>query len=322
MFNKYWREYPFGMQIAQLLIMLFIFAFSINAIAQLIVPSLMGVSLTAVQSINADSEPQVRIAFFIIQAISSAAIFIAVPLLFTYLTHPRVKQYLNLVKPKKQIQWFWVIVIAFSSIPVVSGIASLFDMIPLPETLEASKKAFMEQQKGYLNLQTSGEFVTAFLVMSIIPAIGEELMFRGLIMRFFAKKMKNIFWPILFSSTLFSLIHGNVIGFVSIIIAGMTLAYVYYLTGSLILSMFTHFIVNGTQIAVSYFGRNNEAITSFTSSNEMPWALFIGSCVVFLLSFFMLSKNKTPLPNNWTDDFNEQELAELNNNQFPNQNIS
>lgn len=310
------------MQIFQLLIMLFIFLGVTVFVAGLIVPTVLGVSVTSIDQITVDSSSKVRIAFFVMQIVASAVLFIAVPLLFSYSTHPRIKEYLNLVQPKKQVQWFWVALIAFSSIPVVGGVASLFDMIPLPESLNVAKETFLQKQKAYLNMQTPGELIAAFIAVAIIAPIGEELMFRGVVMRFMAKKMKPVFWPILLSSILFSLIHGNVVGLISIVIAGMTLGYVYYLTGSLILSMFVHFIVNGTQILVSYLGRDNEAITSVMDSNNMPWPLFIGGCVLFIVSFYMLSKNKTPLAKNWTDDFNEEELAALNDNHFPNQNIN
>lgn len=131
-------------------------------------------------------------------------------------------------------------------------------------------------------------------------------------MRYIGKGFKGrIFWPILLSSIIFSVIHGNVVGLISIVIAGMVLGYIYYLTGSLLLSMFAHFIVNGTQVAIAYFGRGNESVASYMESNEIPWPAFIAGCVLFVFSFYKLIQNKTPLADNWTDDFNADELAAI-----------
>ena len=312
MFNKHLRESPIGIQLVILLMLLGMGILIFSLLGAAIAGSVPGASVDSLQNLTVNSTANERIAFFLAQGIASAGLFIVPAVVFVLKVHPRPKEYLNLRPAQKPSQTLWVVLVAIFSIPVVSGIASLIDMIPLSEGLEASKSSFQESQKAYMNMQTTGEFVTAFIVMSIIAAVGEELTFRGLLMRFFAKRSKGkIFWPIFLSSIIFSVIHGNVVGLVSIVIAGMVLGYIYYYTGSLLLSMLAHFIVNGTQITVSYLGRNNEDITAVMESNDMPWPIFIGGCILFIFSFYKLSQSKTPLPNNWTNDFSDAELAAI-----------
>lgn len=311
MFNKYWREYPWFFQLIQFVLLVFICVAFFSVMIAFVVPLMTNVQISEIQKIVYDSKPNVRIAFLLFQGFSQLFVFLIPCAMFAYAVHPRPLQYLGITQPANNAHWWIVLLIAISAIPVVSGIAGLFDQIPLTAKLEAKKATFATQQKAMLNLQTAGEFITAFIVMGIIAPIGEEFLFRGIMMKFAAKKMVgNIFWPILLTAVFFAMVHGNVVGFVSLVISGLILGYVYYFTGSLVLSMFTHFIVNGSQVLLMYFGRNNEAMTKMMETNETPWGIFIAGIAVFIFSFYLLWKNRTPLPVNWTTDFTQEELEQ------------
>ncbi|MCB0698506.1 MAG: CPBP family intramembrane metalloprotease [Chitinophagales bacterium] len=312
MFNRYWREYTWFMQLVQFVLVFFISLTFFSVVALYLAPMLTGVSIEQIQNISESSSPQVRIGFLTFQGIAHLGMFTLSVAMFVYALHPRPLEYLNIKGAGKSDQWLWVGVLALATIPVISGLASLIDMIPLSDSLEKSKETFEAQQNGILNLTTVPEYISAIIVMSILPAVGEELLFRGIMMRFASKKMVgSIFWPILLSSVFFAMIHGNVLGLIPILIAGMVLGYVYYLTGSLVLAMYAHWIVDFTQVSLVYFGRNNEQISKLSETNEMPMGLFAVGLIVFVLAFYMLWKNKTPLPKTWTNDFTTQELEEI-----------
>lgn len=319
MFNKYWREFPWFLQLVQFVLLFFVCLAFFAFLATYLTPILTGVNIEDIQNIRFDSSSKSRIAFYIFQGLAHIGMFTISVALFAYATHPRPLEYLNLTSAKKPIQWLWVLLLALGAIPMMSGIASLFDMIPLSESLELSKADFATKQKAYLNMQTPAELITGLIVFGIIPAIGEELLFRGVMMKFAAKKMVgSIFWPIILSSVFFATMHGNVVGFISLMIAGMILGYVYYLTGSLLLSIFAHLVVNSTQVIISYVGRGNEDVEAFMNSNDIPWGLFIGGTLLFAGAMYMLWRDRTPLPPTWTSDFNHEELIEKENEQNDN----
>lgn len=312
MFNKYWREYPWFFQLVQFVLLVFVCLSFFAIVTIFLLPMVTGVKPEDIQSFSIDSPPSIRIAIFTYNAVSQLGIFLIPSALFAYAVHPRPLQYLGVRKPQRSIHWIIVAVLALAAIPTVSGIAMLFDMIPLSEGLEASKVKFEAQQKALLNITTPGEFITAMLTVALIAPIGEELLFRGIMMRFAAKKMiGSIFWPIALTAVLFGSMHGNVVGLPSLIISGMLLGYIYYLTGSLVLSMFAHAIVNGSQAAIIYLGRNNTELVQMMESNDIPWGLFLGGVVVFIASFYWLWKERTPLPQDWTSDFTPEELQQL-----------
>ena len=115
-------------------------------------------------------------------------------------------------------------------------------------------------------------------------------------------------FPVLLTAGVFALAHSQVYGLISIFLAGVLLAVIYNLTGSLWCSILAHLFFNGTQIILSYAGNNNAAIKQYMNNTEIPYYLVIGGAAVFCISFYLLIKNKTPLPPNWTNDYTIAEL--------------
>lgn len=311
MFNRYWREYPWFFQLIQYVLLVFICFSFFTIIIIFLLPAITGVDASALATLSVDSPPAIRIGTFVVNTAAHLGIFFIPSALFAYAAHPRPLQYLGLLKPQRNVHWLIVFLLALASLPVSSGIAGLFDQVPLSAGLEASKAKFAEQQKALLNITTAGEFIAAMVMVAIVAPIGEELLFRSIMFRFAAKKMVgNIFWPIMLTAVLFGSIHFNVVGFPSLVLAGLILGYIYYLTRSLWLSIFAHSIINGTQAILIYFARDNKELMLMMESNETPWGLFIGGIILFIASFYWLWATRTPLPPGWTNDFSPEELQQ------------
>lgn len=100
----------------------------------------------------------------------------------------------------------------------------------------------MQQQEDLGVNQLSGTFdylIYAFLVVIIVP-IKEELLFRGILYRFFESKYPRYgFWlGLITSSLVFGLLHFGVE--VSAIVMGATFVILYWLTKSLVTPMLLH----------------------------------------------------------------------------------
>lgn len=311
MFNKYWREYPWFFQLFQFVLLVFICTTFFGLLISYTVPLITGVQLTEVSGITYNSGAKLRITAFIYNAVVNLAAFGIPCALFAYAVHPAPLQYLGIRPVANNIHWLIVLLLSLAAIPVISGMAGLIDHVPLSGDLQKMKETFAQQQKAIMNLQTPAEFIAALLMGALVAPIAEELFFRGVMMKFAAKRITgSIFWSVLISGVFFAFMHGNVVGFIPLLVSGMMLGYIYYLTGSLVLSIFSHFVVNATQICLIYFGRNNDELQRMMDSNETPWGLFTAAIVVFAASFYWLWKMKTPLPNNWTEDFSPAELQQ------------
>ena len=80
--------------------------------------------------------------------------------------------------------------------------------------------------------------------------IFEEWLCRGMVLRGLLTKMKPG-WAIVVSALFFAVIHANPWQALNAFLIGLMMGYVYYKTGSLILTMVIHFVNNGTSVILS-----------------------------------------------------------------------
>ena len=305
--NRYWREYPLFLQSVLLLLMIFSFTSFFFAISQLIIPKATGVAIADLQNINETSPKSFIDAALWLQAITATGIFLLPALLFAYLTHPRPASYLGLRKPGKVVHWILVPIVMVGAVIIFLLINSLFQKLNWSADLKDLQEKHDNTVKAFLNMNSFTDFLKAFAIMAILPAVSEELIFRGILMRLVHKRSHRIGIAIAVSSLVFAIVHYDPAGLVAIFCAAILLGGIYYLTGSLWLSIFAHLLNNGLQIILLYFGSENKAIKTLMEGNELPQAIVIAGVALFAASFYLLWKNRTPLPDDWSDDFAGEE---------------
>jgi hypothetical protein len=97
--------------------------------------------------------------------------------------------------------------------------------------------------------QISDNGVAGFITISIFAPFFEEIFCRGIILRGLLKTMspaKAILW----SAFMFGVMHMNPWQAVPAILVGILMGWLYYKTGSLLLTMFVHFVNNTTSFVV------------------------------------------------------------------------
>jgi membrane protease YdiL (CAAX protease family) len=136
------------------------------------------------------------------------------------------------------------------------------------------------------NLSPVGFFFT-FIVVAVIPAIGEELMFRGLIQNEFRRAINNPHAAIWISSIIFSAFHMQFMGFVPRVLLGAVLGYLYYWSGNLWVPVLAHFFNNGVQLIGLYLYQKGIITFDIESTDSAPWPVVAGAAMltIFLLFF-------------------------------------
>jgi membrane protease YdiL (CAAX protease family) len=306
------------MQLIQFVLMIFIFLGFTSALLYAI-PNITGISAGDIASVSENSPRSHISAALWVQALSSLFVFTLPVLLFAYSTHPRPKQYLGLRSPGKAIHWPLVILIMLSLLPVLIYIAGLLGQIDFGEKAKELQEQNDRMMKAFLSIKNLTQLLVSFIVLAIIPAVGEELLFRSVLMRFAAKRSRTMVFPIVVSALMFALMHTNPQGMFSIFAAGVVLALIYYLTGSLWCSILAHLFHNGLQVVLMYISLSNGMLKNIVQEDNIPIQYALIGLVVFVASLYLLWKNRTPLPATWSNDFNADELEEL---QRENNNIS
>lgn len=291
-------------------------AFTLTAfsavVVQSIFPKITGLSIAAIQDITTESSNVQKSAFLWMQGIVSVFGFLVPPLVFAYLSTPRVKSYLGIKLPNNPLHIILAITMMLGAMPILLEIAGLIKNINLGSANDAAQNKIEQITEALLDIKSAGQLVQVLLVMAVIPGIGEELFFRGVLLRFGHQRAGRMVLPIIISSLIFAAVHGTPYNLVSIAIAGALLCLVYYWSGSLVTGMIAHMVYNGSQIYLSYVAKSDESLNALTKSNHMPPAILITGIIVFAVSIFAFWKTRNTLPANWSANFTPEEIQAKN----------
>jgi len=119
-------------------------------------------------------------------------------------------------------------------------------------------------------LDNVGELVLALMVIAVLPAIGEELVFRGLIQKQLQNVTGNPHLAIAISAFLFSAIHMQFFGFVPRFFLGLLFGYLFLWSGNLTISIVAHFVNNGFAVLGMYFYQRGVHEFDMESTDSMP----------------------------------------------------
>lgn len=308
---RYFRTYPWGMQLMLFLLMSFTFMAGIGAITLSVFTKMTGFAVSQLSGITPQSPTALIHAFVTLQGLQNLFVFLVPAAVFAYLSTPRPAEYLGLRKPASPMHLLLSILLMAGAMPLLLLIQTAMQQFNFGADVKTAHEAQMKMNEAIMMMPTFGDFLRTFVVMSIIPGIGEELFFRGVMMRFVKKKSRGMLVPMLFTAAVFSYSHANVYGYLSIFLAGSLLAGLYYFTGSIWCSIAGHIFFNGFQVVLSYMGRSNATIKAFVDSDTVPVYYAIGGAVVFVAAALLLAKTRTPLKPGWTDDYTPAELAAM-----------
>jgi uncharacterized protein len=307
---KYLRYYPWGLQILLFLLMIITMMGFASTMLFVLLPKFTGFNPAQLEGVTEQSSPVLINASLMAQGILNAAIFLLPAVLFAYLSTPRPAAYLGLRAPGKTTQMVLVVLIMIGALPMLNLLESLVGLINFGPKIKAEQAANDAMMGAFMNMSGTAAFLRAFIVLAVIPAVGEELFFRGVLMRFARKYSRSMVFPVIFSAVVFSYSHTNIYGYLSIFLAGVLLAVIYNITGSIWCSIVAHLVFNGTTLLVASLSGTNVALKTFLESKGGITSMVIGGTIIFCVAFYLLLRNKTPLPNNWTDDFTPAELSQ------------
>ena len=137
------------------------------------------------------------------------------------------------------------------------------------------------------------EMIFVILVVSVTPAICEEVFFRGFTQKSFEYSMKP-FWAILITSVAFALYHFNPYGLLALTMLAAYLGFSAYLSNSILIPIILHFLNNFISV-IAYFIWGSEELmnTSIVNPEEFiaHFFSFILLSILFFLFLFYIKKN-------------------------------
>ena len=261
-----------------------------------------GINMLALQEMNEhlDSPAFLRALEFL-QIVQALGLFIVPVMVFSWLTEKNLVSYPGLNQGVPIISIISVFALILAAQPIINWMAEWNSKMTLPVSLHAIQDwmKYAEEEaatltEAFLTIKTPIDFVIVFIMVAVLPAIGEEMLFRGVIQKLLKEWLKNAHLAIFISAFLFSALHMQFFGFVPRLLLGMLLGYLLEWSGSLWLPVAAHFINNGSAVILSYFqkqGKLNFDPDKIGTGENSTFMLIVCLAIVSLL-IVRLSKTK------------------------------
>jgi hypothetical protein len=203
----------------------------------------------------------------------------------------------------KYINGFQVIIgflIMFSANLMAEPLAdlskSLVAHLPKLNALALSlENAYNEQVQMFSAVNGGVDFLLSLFIMALLPALFEEVFFRGVIQNLLTNWWKKPILAILITSILFSLVHGSVYLFLSRIILGFALGLMYHKSKNIWVNIIAHFLNNGIIVTMMfvYSLQHKKIDVNEVELKTEWWFLFVSvGCLIVLFKLFdKYSKN-------------------------------
>ncbi|MFN0032433.1 MAG: type II CAAX prenyl endopeptidase Rce1 family protein [Flavobacteriales bacterium] len=160
----------------------------------------------------------------------------------------------------------------------------------------AAPKEQAAEQLTEVMLTSSNGWDTGITIVSIalLPAVCEELLFRGVLQPLLAKAFRNIHLAIWVSAALFSAIHMQFYGFLPRMLMGALLGYLVVWSGSLWTSMLAHAANNTLAIVtfMTYHSLNGEELSA--DSGGVLFNYILSFALFGLATYYLSNRSKWP----------------------------
>jgi len=246
-----------------------------------------------------------------IQVVNQFGIFIIPAFVFAYLENRRIPEFLKLDKTIDLKSFVLTTLVIFTVLPFTHWLLTINQNLRLPEFLgwletwmKENEEAAAKLTEAFLKTESlSGLFVN-ILIVGVLAAVGEELLFRAVLIRLFNNWFKNIHLAVIVSALLFSAFHLQFYGFLPRFMLGLLFGYLFIWSGTIWLPVLAHFLNNASAVVVYYLfnvGTITTDAEEFGATDD--WAILglslMGSlALLWGINYFERNKTEKPDKNN------------------------
>lgn len=172
-----------------------------------------------------------------------------------------------------------------ASIPVMNALVQICELLPWPPQVLAEEAE--NQRTINLMIGNSGVANTllALCVVAVLPALCEELFFRGALQNLLRSKPMSAHLAVWLAAICFSLLHAQPVGFIPRILLGAGFGYVAFWSGSLWTAIACHMLNNALVVITQQAGMNPDALGLSTP------ALSVASAIMTAAGLYIIWRN-------------------------------
>jgi membrane protease YdiL (CAAX protease family) len=253
--------------------------------------TILGMAIwTVLASGNVDSVGSLKL----LQLVQSIGVFVLPPFVLAYLCYHDPLNFLHLDKKIKWTNIAFVVVFMIVIIPFINLLGDLNQKLVLPKAfaaledmMKASEKQAGQLTEKLLNVHSVPALFYNIFLIAMIPALGEELFFRGALQGVFRQKI-NVKVAIWVAALIFSAIHFQFYGFVPRMLLGAFFGYLLIWSENIWLPVAAHFTNNGIAV-IFYYLKNNGFEVVDIDAVGVGGTLWVGciSGVMAMLGFYL-----------------------------------
>jgi uncharacterized protein len=224
------------------------------------------------------------------QGLQSAGLFLLPPVFLAFLWSKRPFDYLQLNKTPAFPVMLLIVLLMIAVIPLVNFVGDLNSRIEFPafardilESIRQMETRATEITEKMLTADHAGQLAVNLLIVAVLPSIGEELYFRGIIQRLLHDRWGGhvAVWV---AAILFSAFHFQFFGFVPRLLLGAMMGYLLLWTGSMWAPVLAHFLNNGFAVLYFYFKSRVELpVNPEEAGNLESWWMIVPAAALVLI---------------------------------------
>jgi hypothetical protein len=237
------------------------------------------------------TDPELVPALRVMQVLQAIGMLILPAYIYLWVSSSwaRVKALFDFPKRQPVLIGLVIFMVAF---PFINYLAQWNSSLELPSDIGDWMRS-KEEQAGaitamFLDMPSIGHLLFNIFMIAMLPALGEELIFRGVIQRGIHRFSGNPHVAIWLAAILFSAIHFQFLGFVPRMLMGAALGYLFFWSGNLWYPIIAHFANNGLAVVLAYgiqHGSIDEEIEMAGMDNAGMAAFSLAFCLMLLYLF-------------------------------------
>lgn len=236
------------------------------------------------------------------QVVQSIGLFIIPPIIIGWLFNGKISEYLFINRSANRLSVVLAIFITIIALPFINFTGELNSRMELPQWLSGVESWMKNAEENaalvteaFLKVDTGFGLLFNLFMIAFLPAIGEELLFRGVIQKIFTGWTKNHHWGIWITAILFSALHIQFYGFIPRMILGVLFGYLLVWSGSIWLPVIAHFVNNAFAVMAIFFIDKNlidPKVENIGSTPDSYYSALISIVMVCALLLVLKQSNR------------------------------
>lgn len=232
------------------------------------------------------------------QFFQSLGMFVIPPFILAYLWSKEPLGYLRINRNPSGEYVLFAVIVMLVAIPAINLLGELNHAIPFPDSLSSLENYLIDMEKRaedltirMLDVNSVGGLLVNIGLIAIIPAVGEELFFRGIIQQVLQTNLKS-HAAVWITAIIFSTIHFQFFGFIPRMLMGAFLGYLLVWTKNMWVPIIAHFANNAVAVLFYYFNEEGSTFDIDNIGKSDTYLIGIISLIVVLLLIYLFRKRQ------------------------------